>query len=87
MNAKIPIDAGCIAPSCKRYEVILPHKHMTLEAGDIVIMTETPDLDNLLLREKDMTLHRLSDQDGQYVHIALAEQPNKAIMPTQKSTQ
>jgi hypothetical protein len=76
MKTKIPIDAGCIAPSCKRYEVILPHDHLTLSVGDIVIMTETPDLDNLLLREKDMTLHRLMDNGGQYIHIALAEQPN-----------
>lgn len=63
------IDAGHVAPSSKRYRITFPHDHKKLKAGDIVIMTETPDFANLLLREQDMTLHRLADDSDQYVHL------------------
>lgn len=35
-------------------------------------MTETPSHENMLLRESDMTLHRLQDASGQYVHMVEA---------------
>ena len=66
------LDAGGIAPSMTRYRVTWPHEHKTLRAGDVVVMTETPSLENMLLREPDMTLHRLQDDGGQYVHMVEA---------------
>jgi len=38
--------------------------HQTLRDGDVVVMTETPDLTNLFLRLSDMTLHYLQDESG-----------------------
>lgn len=63
------LGAGTVAPSMKRYRIIWPHGHKTLRVGDVVVMTESPSCDNMLLREPDMTLHRLQDDDGQYVHM------------------
>ena len=66
------LDAGSIAPSIKRYRVTYLHDHKTLKTGDVVVMTESPKFDNLLLREPDMTLHFLQDNNGQYVHMVEA---------------
>ena len=66
------IDAGSVAPSMKRYRIICPHNHKTPRAGDVVVMTETPRLENMLLREPDMTLHVLQDDSDQYVHMVEA---------------
>lgn len=66
------LDAGSVAPSMKRYRIIWPHNHKTLRAGDVVVMTETPRYENLLLREPDMTLHGLQDDSDQYVHMVEA---------------
>jgi len=63
------IDAGNVAPSSKRYRVSWAHKHKTLSMGDIVIMAVTPRQDNFLLRLSDFTLHWLSDDSDQYVHL------------------
>ncbi len=69
MTPEPHMDAGSVAPSTKRYSVTNPHDHRTLKAGDSVVMVEAPNLDNLLLREPDMTLHRLQDKHDQYVHL------------------
>jgi hypothetical protein len=66
------LDACFVAPSMKRYRVTWPHAHKTLRVGDVVVMTESPSYDNFLLREPDMTLHRLQDDCGQYVHMVEA---------------
>lgn len=66
------LDAGRVAPSTKRYRIMHAHDHKKLRAGDVVVMTESPTFDNLLIREPDMTLHRLQDDDGQYVHMVEA---------------
>ncbi len=63
------LDAGNVPPSLRRYRITIPHDHETLRTGDVVVMTETPSLDNLLLRESDMTLHNLRDKSDQYVHM------------------
>ena len=73
------LDAGSVAPSMKRYRIIWPHNHKTLRAGDVVVMTETPRLENMLLREPDMTLHVLQDDSDQYVHMV--ETPNDQALP------
>jgi hypothetical protein len=70
------LDAGSIAPSMKRYRITWAHDHKTLCVGDVVVMTETPRLENMLLREPDMTLHKLQDDHDQYVHMV--EASNKA---------
>jgi hypothetical protein len=66
------VDAGDVVPSSARYVVTYAHRHKTLVVGDVVVMTETPSMDNLLLREADMTLHKLLDSSQQYVHLAKA---------------
>jgi len=63
------LDAGSIPASDRRYVVTWPHDHKTLKAGDVVVMTETPQVHNLLLRLADMTLHGLTDEHDQYVHL------------------
>lgn len=63
------LDAGTISPSLVRYRVTWPHAHKTLRAGDVVVMTKSPLYENMLLREPDMTLHRLVDENGQHVHL------------------
>lgn len=63
------LDAGSVAASAKRYRITYLHDHKTLRIGDVVVMTESPQLDNLLLRVPDMTLHRLRDDNEQYVHM------------------
>jgi len=58
------LDAGCVPPSTTRYVVVDRRDHQTLRDGDVVVMTETPDLTNLFLRLSDMTLHYLQDESG-----------------------
>lgn len=70
------LDAGSVAPSCKRYVVTWPHGHKHLKGGDVVVMVETPRLDNCLLRESDMTLHHLQGQSDQYIHLAEVKASN-----------
>ncbi len=60
--------AASIAASTKRYVVTFVHE-ADLQVGDTVVMVETPQFDNLLLRLSDMTLHDLADFNGQYVHL------------------
>lgn len=64
------VDSGDIAPGPARYEVTYPHKHKTLKSGDLVRMVEDPRGNSLLLRV-DWTLHRLTDESDQYVHLRL----------------
>ena len=66
---KPPLDAGSIEPSTKRYIVSFPHAHKTLRTGDVVVMIETPRKEKFLLRESDMTMHWLTDDGDQYVHL------------------
>lgn len=66
---QIEFDAGCVVPSPARYRVTFTHQHKTLNEGDVVVMVEAPNHVNLLLRESDMTLHRLQDRFEQYVHL------------------
>ena len=73
------LDAGSIAPSMKRYRITYLHDHKTLKTGDVVVMTESPQFHNLLLREPDMTLHSLQDGHGQYVHMI--EATNMELKP------
>jgi hypothetical protein len=63
------LDAGSIGPSVRRYRVTWSHGHSTLNPGDIVVMVESPEMRNWLLREPDMTLHSLMDKHDQYVHL------------------
>lgn len=65
------ISAGNVSPSTRRYEVTYPHDHKTLKIGDVVVMAETPKLENVLIRLTDMTLHRICDDSEQYVHLRL----------------
>ncbi len=72
-NSEIVLDAGGLAASPKRYVVTWPHEHKSLKAGDVVVMVETPKFDFFLLRESDMTLHGLTGNGDQYVHLAEVE--------------
>jgi hypothetical protein len=63
-------DAGQVAPSPARYIVSFTHGHKTLQSGDIVVMAEAPPyMQNVLIRERDMTLHAIQGQADQYVHL------------------
>lgn len=63
------LSAGSVEPSHKRYRVTGPPEHKTLNAGDVVVMTQTPTLQNMLVRESDLTLHHLTDEYDQNVHL------------------
>lgn len=63
------LDAGLVPQSMRRYRITYPHDHKSLRAGDVVVMTRYSAYGNLLLRESDMTLHRLQDNRDQYVHM------------------
>lgn len=58
------ISAGKVPCGTTVYTVTNAHDHKTLKEGDIVRMTE-----NLRLIREDFTLHRLTDDNGQYVHL------------------
>jgi hypothetical protein len=62
-------DAGGVASSAtKEWMVCFLGDHRTLQYGDRVKMTETPDMaNNLLVRTSDSTVHSLQDEHGQYV--------------------
>ncbi len=65
------MNAGQVAPSMRRYLITDAHDHKTLRCGDVVVMSETPrTLENLFIREPDMTLHELQDESSQYVHVS-----------------
>lgn len=83
-NASPWLDAGSVAPSTKRYRINWPHNHKTLRAGDVVVMTQTPRLENMLLRESDMTLHVLQDDSDQYVHMVEASNDKPFPVPEVK---
>ena len=70
------LDAGSVTASDIRYVVTIPHNHKTLKSGDVVVMTETPMRHNLLIRISDMTLHRLTDEYDQYVHLSESSNPS-----------
>lgn len=84
------VDAGMVPPSMTRWIITHPHAHKTLQRGDVVVMTETPTLENVLLREPDMSLHALQDEHGQYVHMRKAstekirDRDDNALSQTQK---
>lgn len=61
--------AGKVGPSTTRYKVVCAHDHATLKVGDVVVMTEDRTRANWLLREADLTLHDLTDEHSQYIHL------------------
>jgi hypothetical protein len=65
----VSITAGIVTPSQKVWVITDAHDHKKLKEGDRVIMTETPSFQNLLYRPSDDTLHDLSDDHEQYVHM------------------
>lgn len=67
---RLMISSGSIEPSTKRYFVTHPHKHASLLFGDVVVMVETPNMENVFLKVSDLTLHKLTDSMDQYVHVA-----------------
>jgi hypothetical protein len=56
--------AAHIAPSEIVYEVVRCEGHKTLVEGDLVIMRETPNLDNVFLRTSDLTIHAIATECG-----------------------
>jgi len=78
-TAKTPVPslndthAGIVSPSAKRYVVTCSHGHRQLMVGDVVVVTESPDLKTVLVRESDLTLHDVRGQSAQYVHLAEAK--------------
>ncbi len=65
-----------IAPSDKLYFVVRGVPGIDLHIGDPVIMREVG-IDNVLVRTTDMTVHRLSNADGEYVLVV----PPSAVRP------
>lgn len=65
------LTAGEVEPGPTLYEVMFTHKHITLKPGDLVRMVEDPRCNNLLLRA-DWTLHLLTGEFDQYVHLRRA---------------
>ena len=70
--------AGSVPPSAAEYSVEYTHGHKSLKHGDVVVMTESPGFQNLLLRESDRTLHSLTGEHEQYVHLKLIAPPPRA---------
>lgn len=62
-------NAGAVSPGIQLYVVTDAHKSETLETGDMVVMVVDPKTWNWLLRPSDMTLHKLKDEHGQYLHL------------------
>lgn len=66
----LSMSAGKIAPSTSQYLVTEIHDHKTLAVGDVVVMSEhTKTLHNLLVRLSDFSIHEITDEAGQYVHL------------------
>jgi sporulation protein YlmC with PRC-barrel domain len=64
------IDSGQLVPSPKQYKVINSNGHRTLNVGDIVVATETPNLSNMyLIRVSDMTLHDMENPYDDYIYL------------------
>lgn len=64
------IDAGGVEPGTSEYVVAWAGNHTTLRVNDLVVMVETPDYENMLLRKSDLTLHSIVDERNQYVILA-----------------
>ena len=67
------LNAGSVAAGPDRYTVTHTHDHKTLKTGDVVVMGETPRMENVLIRVEDMTVHGICGDADQYVHL----EPNK----------
>lgn len=69
MSSRSTLHAGSIWPSRKQYVVTDAHHHKNLTEGNIVLVVEDPKNNNWLLRLSDMSLHHLTGQSDQYVHL------------------
>lgn len=69
--------SGAVKASGYLYQVTDCHKHRTLRPADIVRVVEDPaDGSLFLFRSSDHTIHRLRDDDHQYVHLsAIDDEP------------
>ena len=69
--------AGSVEQSARPWIVSDIHNHRTLKRGDIVFMVVSPDGSHFLLRFWDMTLHRVMDDSGKYVHLTRSDAPTE----------
>jgi hypothetical protein len=63
------LSAGAVPPGPAHLTVTHTHEHKSLRIGDVVIMRETPRMDNVVIRISDMTIHDIIGQGGQYIHL------------------
>jgi hypothetical protein len=68
-EAQKETDAGNVPPSPKKFIVTGIHDHKTLKLGDVVLVVKAPNMENLLFRFSDCTLHDTQDKHDQYVHL------------------
>lgn len=69
MNGRSSLHAGDAVPGPRRYVVTDAHHHKNLTEGSIVVVVGDPKSNNWLLRLSDMSLHHLTGQADQYVHL------------------
>jgi hypothetical protein len=80
------MSAGAVKPDgVTRYVVAFCHSHRTLSVGDVVLMTETPTLENVFVRVRDHSVHSLRYEGGYVLVVSDASIPKAA--PTQDPKQ
>jgi len=62
------ISAGKVCAGPNPYVVVELHDHKTLKLGDVVRMSESMNGDLFLIRT-DYTIHSITDDYDQYVHL------------------
>jgi len=59
------ISEGDITPNTGQiFEVMFVADHKTLKVHDRVVMAESPEIDNVFIRIRDLTLHALQSSHG-----------------------
>lgn len=67
------------SPGRTKYVVTESHDHKYLTKGNVVVVVEDPQNNNWLLRLSDMSLHHLTGQSDQYVHLSRADSLNTEV--------
>lgn len=75
------VSAGNVGPSVNKFIVIDGHYHKSLECGDVVVMSlDVKGDNNILIRLSDMTTHKLTDSDDQYVHLEWIDESSISVL-------
>jgi hypothetical protein len=76
MKGRSSLHAGYAVPGMRRYVVTDAHYSKGLTEGNIVVVVEDPKSNNWLLRLSDLSLHHLTGQSDQYVHLEPVPEAN-----------